>query len=184
MELNDLKSVWKNAGRTSKSEEDLYQMTKINNHPSIKKIRTKLIFETIGLILFLLIYYNWFDGDKKPLYANLLLITGVLLFIINDITGYVFTLKPVIGLNLKTSIHIYYVRIKRLSVFSIIISLLYSVSIIIFFTSVISFTKEKYLFLTGTIVILLIMIYFSYKIWSNWIKKIKQLLEEFNHDIE
>jgi hypothetical protein len=184
MELNDLKSVWKEAGKTSKSEADLYQMTKITNHPSLKKIRTKLIFETIGLVSFLLIYYNWFDGDKKPLYANLLLVAAILLFIFNDVIGYIFMLKPIKASNLKTSIQNYFVRIKRLSVFSIIISLLYCISIVIFFTSVISFTKEKYLILIGIIVTLLVMTYFSSKIWSNWIKNLKQQVVDFDLDSE
>jgi hypothetical protein len=184
MELNDLKSVWKDAGKTSKSEADLYQMTKITNHPSLKKIRTKLIFETMGLLSFLLIYCNWFDGDNKPLYANLLLVTAILLFIFNDVIGFIFMLKPIKGSNLKSSIHNYFVRIKRLSIFSIIISLLYSISIVIFFTSVISFTKEKYLILIGIIVILLVMTYFSSKIWSNWIKNLKQQVEDFDYGSE
>jgi hypothetical protein len=182
MEINDLKSVWKNAGNTSKSEADLYQMTKITNHPSLKKIRAKLIFETIGLVLFLVIYYNWFDGDKKPLYANLLLITAILLFILNDVIGYLSMLNPIKGSNLKTSIQNFLARIKRLSIFSIIVSLLYSISIVIFFTSVISFTKEKYLILIGIIVTLLVMTYFSSKIWSNWIKNLKQQVADFDLD--
>ena len=184
MEINDLKSMWKNAGKSSKSEADLYQMTKITNHPSLKKIRTKLIFETIGLVAFLLIYYNWFDGDKRPLYANLLLITAILLFIFNDVIGYIIILKPIKVSNLKTSIQNYFLRIKRLSVFSLIISFLYSISIIIFFSSVISFTKEKYLILIGIIVTLLVLTYFSSKIWSTWIKKLKQQVEDFNSDSE
>ncbi len=184
MELNDLKSVWQNAGSSSKSEADLYHMTKIANHPSLKKIRTKLILETIGLVSFLLIYYNWFDGDKKPLYANLLLITAILLYLFNDVIGYLFMLKPIKGPNLKKSIQNFFVRIKRLFVFSIIISLLYSISIVIFFTSVISFTKEKYLILIGVVVTLLVMTYLSSRIWSNWIKNLKQQVEEFDPEAE
>ena len=58
MELNDLKSGWQNAGGVFKSQEDLQRMTKVTNHPSLKKIRAKLIAETIGLTLFLFIYYD------------------------------------------------------------------------------------------------------------------------------
>jgi hypothetical protein len=182
MELNDIKSVWKDAGKISKSEAALYQMTKITNHPALKKIRTKYIFEIIGLVVFLLIYYNWFDGEKKPLYANLLLISAILLFIFNDVIGYLFMLKPIEGSNLKTSIHNYFVRVRRLSIFSIIISFLYSISIVIYFTSVISFAKEKYLILIGIIVTLLVMTYFSSKIWSIWIKNLKQQIKDFDID--
>ena len=67
MELDDLKSGWQNAGGDLKSETDLQRMTRIANHPSIKKIRTKLIIESIVLLLILFIYYDWFDGNKKQL---------------------------------------------------------------------------------------------------------------------
>ena len=65
MELTDLKSGWQNAGEAFKNEADLLNMTRITNHPSLKKIRMKLIAETIFLLFFLVIYYDWFDGDKK-----------------------------------------------------------------------------------------------------------------------
>lgn len=120
MELNDLKSNWQNAGGAFKSETELLKMTKITHHPSLKKIRIKLIAETIFLLLFLVIYYDWFDGDKKPFYANIVLVTGLLLYIANDIIGYVSIAKPVSGLNLKLSITNYFAKIKRLAIFSLV----------------------------------------------------------------
>ena len=143
MELNDLKSGWQNAGGAFKNKADLQRMTKVVNHPSLKRIRIKLIAETIGLVLFLFIYYDWFDGDKKPFYENIVLVVGILLYIFNDVIGYISITRPVMEANLKLSIQHYLMRIKRLSVFSLIVSFIYSVSIIIFFTSVINFTKEK-----------------------------------------
>ena len=56
MELSDLKSGWQNAGGEFKSEGDLQRMTEMVNHPSIKKIRTKLVIEIIMLVFFLFIY--------------------------------------------------------------------------------------------------------------------------------
>src|SRR5688572_28196063 len=163
MELNDLKPGWQNAGGTLKSEEELKRMTKITNHPSLKRIRIKLIVETIGLVLFLFVYYDWFDGGKKPFYANLLLVSGLLMYILNDVIGYISILKPIRGINLKISFQNYLVRIKRLYFFSLIISFLYSISIIVFFTSVINFTKEKSLLLAGIILVLFQMIFLSFK---------------------
>ena len=173
MELQDLKSGWQNAGGTFKSETDLLNMTKITNHPSLKKIRRKLIVETIMLMLFLIVYYDWFDGDKKPFYANALLVIGLLLYILNDVIGYISILNPITGLNLKISIKNYLARIKRLSVLSLIFSFLYSISFIVFFASVINFTKEKSFILAGTILVLFQMMLWSYRVWSKWIKKLE-----------
>jgi hypothetical protein len=63
MELKDLKPAWQDAGGVFKNEAELQQMMKISNHPSLKKIRTKLIVEIIGLLIFSIIYFDWFDGN-------------------------------------------------------------------------------------------------------------------------
>jgi hypothetical protein len=184
MELNDLKAGWQNTTGEFKSEEDLQRMTRMVNHPSIKKIRTKLVIETITLVFFLLIYYDWFDGDKKPFYANLALVVGLLLYIFNDIIGYIAIIRPIRGANLKLSIQDYLMSVKRLSISSIIVTSLYSLSIIIFFTSVINFTKEKGLILVFSSVIVCQLILLSFRIWTKWIKKLKQQVKDFNLDEE
>jgi hypothetical protein len=182
MELHDLRSGWQNAGGAFKSEEDLQRMTRMVNHPSIKKIRTKLVIETIVMVFFLFIYYDWFDGDKKPFYANLSLVVGLLLYIFNDVIGYIALLRPIRGANLKLSIQNYLMTVKRLSISSIIITILYSLSIIIFFTSVITFTKEKGLLLVFSSVVVCQLILLSFKIWRKWIKNLKLQVKNFNLD--
>jgi len=184
MELDDLKSGWQSAGGDFKSDEDLQRMTRIFNHPSIKKIKAKLTIETIFLVFFLFIYYDWFDGDKKPFYANLSLVVGLLLYIFNDIIGYVAIIRPIMGANLKLSIQNYLTRIKRLSISSIIITFLYSISIIIFFTSVITFTKEKGLLLVFSSVVVCQLILLSFRTWKKWINNLKLQLKDFNLDEE
>ena len=184
MELNDLKSGWQNAGENFKSEADLRRMTNFVNHPSIKKIRTKLIIETIALLLFLFIYYDWFDGDKKLFYANLALVVGLLLYIFNDVIGYISITRPIRGTNLKLSLQNYLKRIKCLSISSVIITFLYSISIIIFFTSVITFTKEKGLMLVFSSVVVVQLILLSFKMWTKWIKNLKVQVKDFNLDEE
>jgi len=184
MELNDLKSDWKNAGKNFKSEADLRLMTKIVNHPSIKKIRTKLIIEAIVLSFFLFIYYDWFDGDKKPFYANVSLVVGLLLYIFNDVIGYISIARPIKDNNLKLSLQNYLLRIERLSISSVIITFLYSISIIIFFTSVITFTKEKGLILIFSVVLVVQFILLSLRMWTKWIKNLKIQVRDFNIDEE
>ena len=182
MELNDLKSNWQNAGQASKSEAELLNMAKINHHPSLKKIRIKLIAETIFLLIFLVIYYDWFDGDKKPLYANIILATGLLLYIANDIIGYVAIAKPISGINLKLSITNYFTRIKRLAILSLAFSFLYSISLIVFFTSVINFNREKRFLLLGLAIILFQLMFWSFRVWTKWLKGLKQQVRDFDID--
>ncbi|HOZ78679.1 MAG TPA: hypothetical protein PLY34_11830 [Ferruginibacter sp.] len=178
MELNDLKAGWQHAGAALKNETDLQKMTQVSNHPVLKKIRRKLIVETAGLAVFLLIYYDWFDGDQKPFTVNLFLVVSLLLYLSNNIIGYIAIASPVRRTNLKLSVQDYFIRIKRLSIASLVISFVYSVSLIIFFTSIINFTKEKRMILAGIVLVLLQLLLFS---WRNWHRKINRLKQQTIH---
>jgi len=182
MELDNLKASWQQAAGAVKTEADLHRMTRILHHPSIKKIRTKLIVETIGLLFFLVIYYDWFDGDKKPLYANIALVAGILLYIFNDVIGFLSLTAPIRSTNLKQSIRNYLGRIIRLSISSVLITILYSVSLIIFFTSVITFTKEKGLIVIFGSIVTVQLLLLSARIWQKRIKKLKSQVRDFNLD--
>ncbi|HLP36384.1 hypothetical protein [Lacibacter sp.] len=179
MELNELKSGWQNAGGNYRTEADLERMTNINQHPTLKRIRIKMIIETVVLSFFLFVYYDWFDGDKKPLYANLLLFTGALLYILNDVIGYITLAKPVMKENLRSSVQHLLQKVKRLSMLSLVVSFFYSVCMLTFFLSVITFTKEKSFILLGMILVLVQLTHISYKVWRNWILKLELQVKDF-----
>jgi hypothetical protein len=182
MELFELKSKWQNAGNDLKNETDLLSMTKITSHPTLKKIRMKLITETIFLLIFLVIYYDWFDGDKKSISTNIFLIVSVLSYIFNDIIYYISIEKLISGSNIKNSIQNYLSRIRRLSIFSIGFSFMYGISLIVFFASVISFTREKSFILLGLIIILFQLMFWSNRVWTKRINSLNQHLKYFDHD--
>lgn len=180
MELKDLNSGWQNAPVENISEADLLKMTRIKNHPSIKKIRTRLIVETICFVFLAAVYYDWFDGHQKPLYANILLIMGLLSFFANDVIGFISLEKKLIGSDVKISLERYLIKIKKLAVFSQICNVVYSLSLLVFFTSVIDFSKEKSFILLGFLIILTQMLLWSQRIWSKWIKNLEQQLNSFD----
>lgn len=180
MELDELKSGWQNAGGNYKTNADLARMTKLNSHPTLKRIRTKLIIETITLSFFLVVYYDWFDGDTKPLYANLLLFAAALLYIFNDVIGYFSLAKPVLKENLTLSVQHLLKKVKRLSILSLFISFFYSVCLLVFFLSIVTFTREKSFILLGMILVLVQLTHISYKIWRNWILKLELQERDFN----
>ncbi|MGN7784081.1 hypothetical protein ACTJIJ_06130 [Niabella sp. 22666] len=180
MELNELRSGWKNTGNHLKSEKDLEKMTKMMNHPVVKRIKARLAIQLVVLLVCLFVYYDWFDGDQKPFYANLALTAGLVLYLLNDIVGYISLTRPVRNTNLKQSVMDYLARVKRLSFFSLLVTLLYSSSIVIFFTSTIVFTKEKWLVLLFSTIIVVQLIILSSKLWSRWIKKLHQQIADFD----
>ena len=182
MELNELKSGWQNAGGNYRTEADLERMTKLNQHPTLKRIRTKLMIETILLSFFLVVYYDWFDGDQKPLYANLLLFAAVLLYILNDVIAYISLARPVMKENLRSSVQHLLSKVKRLSMLSLVVSFSYSVCLLAFFLSVITFTKEKSFILLGMILVLVQVTHISYKLWRNWIAKLELQVTDFGKE--
>jgi len=179
MELEELKSDWQNAGIVYRSEDDLQKMTNIKNHPTLKRIRTKLIIETICYLLFLVLYYDLFDGEKRPVYANVLLVISLLLFIANDVIGYVSIEKRIAGLDLKNSLEKYLSKIRQLSTLSLICTFLYSISLLVYFSSVIHFTREKSFILLGILLLLTQLMYWSHRIWTKRIKNLELQVSDF-----
>ncbi|ULT44558.1 hypothetical protein KRR40_15170 [Niabella defluvii] len=87
------------------------------NHPVIKRVKTKLAIQIALLVVFGFVYYDWFDGVRKPFYANAALITGLVLYVLNDIVGYISLTRPVGNTHLRQSVGDYLKRVKRLSFF-------------------------------------------------------------------
>ncbi len=179
MEFDDLKSNWKKAGAGIKDQDELLMMTKIKNHPHIKRIKIKFLIEAILLITFLVLYYDGFDGATKPLWANILLIASTFTYIIVRFMGWLALRNPVKGDNLKKSLLRFSHQLKQIAFSVLVSSLLFGSAIIAFFTSSIDFTKEKYFLLAGMIITLLCLVYLSLRNWLQRIEKIKVTLKEF-----
>jgi hypothetical protein len=180
MELHDLKSGWQNAGKNVKTANEILSMTKISNHPSLKKLRRKLIIEIILLTMFLIIYYDWFDGDQKPIYANALLVVGLLLYILNNVIGYISLTNPAKESNLKLSLMTYLAGIKKRSLYSMLCSFMYSISLILFFVSVIQFNREKWFILLGLVIIFIQVMFWSHRVWMKRINRLETQVDELN----
>lgn len=184
MEFDNLKSNWKKTGQGKKNQTELLMMTKIKNHPNIKRMRIKLIIETILIIVFLAVYYDGFDGATKPLWANLLLIFTTTLYIIVRFIGWFILRNPIKGDNLKESLISFQNTLKRMAIFILLTSFLFGSAIISFFTSSIEFTQGKYFMLVGMIMSLILLVYLSNRNWLKRIEGIKKTLVEFNNVIE
>ena len=180
MELNDLRSEWKKAGKTGKTEASLVKMTRWRNHPEIRKVKSKFIIEIGFLILFLVVYYDWFDGDQKPFYANLLLVTGCSLYLLNDLLGYCFLLQSSRGSSVTDAMESKLRNINRLSVFSILISFFYAICLLLFFLSTIHWSVDKYFLLAASFVFLFMATWISYRFWERRLAGIKSALKELN----
>ena len=184
MELENIKSHWQNTGKGKKNQTELLMMTKIKNHPKIKRIRVKLIIEAILLIVFLAVFYEGFDGAFKPLWANILLIVNTIAYIIVRFIGWLVLRNPVKEGNLKKSLISFQHTLKRMAISILLTSFLFGLAIISFFTSTIDFTKGKYFVLAGMIISLILLVYLSNRNWTKRIKNIKTTLIDFDDTAE
>ena len=179
MDLQNLKTNWNTINYSPKNDEELEKMTTIKNHPVLKKIKIKLIIETLAISFFLAVYYTGFDGAEKPIYANIFLIIGATAYILNGILSFQAIQKPIRGGNLKESINSYFKRIKNISIISLGITILYTCSLLLFFGSTINFKGEKKWILIFGIIVLIQAFFWSSRIWKSWLEKLKTQIENF-----
>ena len=181
MEFDNLKSSWKKVGQGKKGQTELLMMTKIKNHPNIKRMRIKLIIETSLIIVFLVVYYDGFDGATKPFWANLLLIGTTTAYIVVRLIGWIALRNPIKGGNLKKSLISFQDTLKRMAISILLTSFLFGSAIISFFASSIDFTRGKYFMLVGMILSLILFVYLSSRNWFKRIEGIKTTLIEFGN---
>ena len=180
MELHNLKEAWKGTGTTSLKPENIHKMIREKNHPVLRGIRRQLIFESSVWIIFLIAYYNMFDGDQKPFYANILLVTAVVSLVIHNVTGFLSQQKLIKGVNLKQSLETYLSSIRVFKAYSIATRVTAIICLLLFFTSVINFNTFKYGILAGLIMLIPIQVLLLNRLWNKRINQLKKLLKEFS----
>lgn len=179
MEQDFLKSEWQGMVTTPKSNEALESMMQERAHPALKRIRRQMTIETVSFTIFLFVYYDFFDGNRKPIYANVLLVMGLLFVIINNIVGYILTRGPVTGNTIKQSLAGHLTKIKTFAIISILIRMLAAGCLLLFFTSAIKFTEVKYWVLTAVILVLIIQLTLLSRIWAKRIKQLQTTINDF-----
>ena len=181
MELNNLKEIWKSTGTTNlKPESLIHGMIREKNHPVLKGIRRQLIFESSIWIIFLITYYNIFDGDQKPFYANLLLVAAVILLVIHNVTAFQSQQKLIKGVNLKQSLETYLSSVRIFKAYSIATRVLAIICFLLFFTSIITFNTYKYGVLVGMILLIPIQVLLLIRLWNKRINRLRKLLKELS----
>ncbi len=179
MELEDMKATWQGAGKQARNNHELSKMTKVSNHPKLRRIRAKLLIEVILLTTFLLTYQNAFDAPEKPLWTNVLLAVFGLLFVLNDVAAYLLVIKRVKGTSIVASLVRLVALLKKLSVWSVVSSMLFGLSLILFFSVGLTFDDTKYLILAGMVITLCALTYGSYQNWKSQIRHFSEMIHEF-----
>lgn len=180
MERDALISGWQAADAAPKNNAELIAMLREGQHPVLKHIRKQLIIEIIAFTVFAFLYYDFFDGNKKPLYANLLIVVGMLLVIVHNILGYVFTKHSFKGNNIKQSLEHHLVSLKKHAIISVMCRALMAGCLMLFFTSVIGFNANKYWALLAIVLMLLVQLVVLWSIWRKRIAKLKGTIDSLS----
>lgn len=180
MDIQDLKTNWKKINYSPKNDAELKKMTTVKNHPVLKRIKIKLLIETLAISLFLTLYYSGFDGVEKPIYANVLLILGAIAYILNGILGFRTIQRPIQGDNLKKSMKNYFNKIKNISKLSLGVSIFYTICLLLFFGSTINYNGEKKWIVLFGIIVLIQAFFWSSRIWKSQLNKLAIQIENFD----
>lgn len=168
-----LQEAWQAATGKSKNEDVLKSMLLESKHPVLKRIRRQALWEGACFTVFLLAYYDLFDGNTKPLYANLLLVAGVVLIILHHAWGYLLTKRRMGCANVSASLQSFVRAVRLLGITSIVCRLLAVLCILLFFTSVITFTVTKCWVLAGAVLVVLVQLVLLAVMWMNRVKAIQ-----------
>ena len=179
MEQYPLKAAWQGITDKSKTDTELKTMLQEKSHPVLKRIRKQLIIETVGFAAFLLVYYDFFDGDRKPLYTNVLLVMAVGFALMHNVIGYRFTKQPVKGDNIQQSLNNQLSTMKTYAIVSVLSRVLVAACLLVFFMSVISFNAEKYWMLAVVISVFVVQMGLLSRLWIGRIRQIKGAMESF-----
>jgi hypothetical protein len=93
--------------------------------------------------------------------------------------GFFFIKNPVNAASIKLALARQVATLEKISAFSMLSSVIYGASLLLFLTSEIVFTQRKYMMLAGLIVGFALIFYYSYISWQRKIAHFKALEGEF-----
>jgi hypothetical protein len=179
MELDDMKSYWQQLpAESNKSAEALKHMIKENGHPALKGIRRQLLIEMAGWFIFLIVFYDFFDGHKKPLYLNLLVMVVGVFVVAHNAFGYLMARNLKAAGNLATALSHYLNKTKIYSIVSVASRVVSTTVVLMFLTNSIQFTKEKYVILAGVVILFAIQIGLLIRLWIKRIMDLERSVTE------
>ncbi|WP_026629228.1 hypothetical protein [Dyadobacter alkalitolerans] len=177
MNIDELKNDWKNLKPENTGMKEQPMIKRGNNQ--LNAIRLRLAIEMVSYVLFLAVYYTMFDGDKKPVYANFLLVGSFFMVIIHSLMGYLAAKNIVSGEDILQSMTNYHEKLKGYAMVSLLTRTVSLICLLIFFVSSIELDTEKNWTLFGLALLVGIQAYINYKIWSARIKRIGDCIENW-----
>lgn len=181
MENDELKSLWKDLKTPKKDENELSTMLKEQNHPVLRSIRRQAIFEFLALAAFLFCYYTMFDGNKKPLLINLILVFAITFNMLNHLKIYRLQQNFRGGSNLLNDVSSFAKKLKTSQIQTIMSKVILTIGMILFFTDGIELNEKKWYAIAFIVVIFILQLLLLNKIWQKRIAQIKLNIQDFEN---
>lgn len=172
MELDDLKSGYQNTGNEELSKESLRKM--MSRTPAVvRRIKWQLMLESALWMVFLMVYYDFFDGHNKPLIWNAILVASVVLLLTHNLLGYEITKNPLSGDDIKSSLGKYLIKIRKYSIISISSRVLAIAALFAYFMSTANVVGQKWFIVAALTAIIVFQAFALQRIWNRRIDKVK-----------
>jgi hypothetical protein len=182
MELDNLKSAWQGIDSNPRNSAELREMMQEKKHPALKRIRKQLVVESVLYTVFLVVYYDLFDGDRKPAYANVALVAALVLAIAHNLTGYALARKRMQGDNLRESLEEHLAKMKAFAFASVLTRVLAAAGLLFFFGSVIEFDQKRYWILAGMLLALGVQVALLSATWVKRLRRLKSAVDGLQAD--
>lgn len=169
MNMDEFKSAWNDASGNMPPQRPV-----IIKNPVLQQVKRQLLIEGGAWTVFLAVFYDFFDGDRKPLYLNILLVAAILLMQVHNLVGYLAARNVISAGNLKTSLRTYAAKLRAFGLTAAGCRLAAIGILLWFFTSVITFTTAKYWLLAGATALVLVQAYAQYRIWTGRAKRVEE----------
>ncbi|WP_126243349.1 hypothetical protein [Chitinophaga rhizosphaerae] len=150
----------------------------IHRHPARRAMRRQMILEIVLLAVFLFVYYDFFDGDRRPWGANALLVAAVAWVIVHNVAGWVYSCRALQGDHLQEMVRQHVSGMRRFAVLSVVSRVGMLASLLVFFCYGMEWNAWKGWLLAATGVVALAQMTWLGSIWQRRIRNISRVLEE------
>ncbi|WP_157986649.1 hypothetical protein [Chitinophaga alhagiae] len=176
--MDALRSAWQHLPGSEKQPQELRGMLQEGQHPVLKQLRRQVIIESLLFSIFLAVYYNMFDGHRRPFWLNALLVAGVLLVVLHGLAGYFNAKRPVKAAGLQQALAARLRQLKTFAILSVALRVLSMACILLFFTYTITFTVEKEIILGWVVLATVIQFIILAALWNRRIRRLGEAVEE------
>jgi hypothetical protein len=171
------KTLWRDTtSPTHKNAEGLKPMLQARTRTVFKQVRRQLLWEVCTFSIILIFYYDAFDGARKPIYANIVLVAAVLAVLIHSLLGYQ-RFQPVgESGHLRDALEKQLKRLRVYAIYSILSRGAWTIALAVFFSATI--TVHGWAFAAAIGATLAVQAFWLSRIWGARIRVLRDAVKQ------